>query len=66
MLNGGVGAIGILFLLGNGFGSRAFTDTLTSTGTVAGGSVVNGRHLSFGLDPTRQMWVACRLFNLNM
>jgi hypothetical protein len=65
MLKGGVGAMGAMFLLGNGFGSRAFADVLSSTGTVAGGFVVNGRHLSFGPDPSRQMWVAGQLFNLN-
>ena len=27
--------------------------------------MVNGRHLSFGSDPQRQMWVAGQLFNLN-
>jgi len=54
-----------MFLLGNGFGSQAFADILSSTGTVAGGFVVNGRHLSFGVDPSRQMWVAGQLFNLN-
>ncbi len=65
MLKGSVGAVGATFLLGNGFGSPAFADQLTSTGTVAGGFVVNGRHLSFGADPQRQMWVAGQLFNLN-
>jgi phenylpyruvate tautomerase PptA (4-oxalocrotonate tautomerase family) len=54
-----------MFLLRNGFGSRAFADNLTSTGTIAGGFVVNGRHLSFGPDPSRQMWVVGQLFNLN-
>src|ERR1700722_1969399 len=65
VLKGGVGAVGAAFLLGNGFGSRAFADQLTSTGTVAGGFVINGRHLAFGPQPERQMWVAGQLFNLN-
>jgi hypothetical protein len=65
MLKGGVGAAGAAFLLGNGFGSRAFADQLTSTGTVAGGFVINGRHLAFGADPRHQMAVAGQLFNLN-
>ena len=38
---------------------------LASTGTVAGGFLVNGRHLSFGDDPSREMWVGGQLFNLN-
>ena len=38
---------------------------MATTGTVAGGFVVNGRHLSFGPNPQRQMWVAGPLFNLN-
>jgi hypothetical protein len=64
ILRGSIGAAGAAFLLG-GLGEVAFADSLTSTGTVAGGFVVNGRHLSFGLDPQRQMWVAGQLFNLN-
>jgi Calcineurin-like phosphoesterase len=52
-------------MLGNGFGSPAFAEQLSSTGTVAGGFVVNGRHLAFGADPQRQMAVAGQLFNLN-
>ena len=37
----------------------------TGLGTVAGGFLVNGRHLSFGDDPTTEMWVGGQLFNLN-
>jgi Calcineurin-like phosphoesterase len=37
----------------------------TGLGTIAGGFLVNGRHLSFGEDPTTQMWVGGQLFNLN-
>ena len=65
MLRGSIGAAGAAFLLGGSSGQRAFADVLTSTGTVAGGFVVNGRHLSFGPDPEREMWVAGQLFNLN-
>ena len=65
MIRGSITAAGAAFLLGGGFGDRAFADALTSTGTVAGGFVVNGRHLSFGADPQRQMWVAGQLFNVN-
>lgn len=64
MLRGSAGALGAIGLFG-GLGGTAFADGLTSTGTVAGGFVVNGRHLSFGPDPRRQMWVAGQLFNLN-
>jgi Calcineurin-like phosphoesterase len=65
LLTGTVGAAGAMFLLGNGYGSRAFAEQLTSTGTVAGGFVVNGRHLAFGEDPQRQMAIGGQLFNLN-
>jgi hypothetical protein len=65
MIRGSVGAAGAAFLLGGGAAETAFADVLTHTGTVAGGFVVNGRHLSFGSDPERQMWVAGQLFNLN-
>jgi Calcineurin-like phosphoesterase len=65
VLMGSVSAVGAAFLLGNGYGSRAFADQLASTGTIADGFVVNGRHLSFGADPEREMWVAGQLFNLN-
>ncbi len=64
MLRGGIGAAGASFLLG-GLGTSAFADTLASTGTVADGFVVNGRHLAFGPNPQRQMWVAGQLFNLS-
>jgi hypothetical protein len=65
MIAGGVGVAGAAFLLGNGYGSRAFAAQLSSTGTIAGGFVINGRHLAFGADPLRQMAVAGQLFNLN-
>jgi hypothetical protein len=64
IFRGSIGAAGVAFLLG-GLSKTAFADALTSTGTVAGGFVVNGRHLSFGQDPQRQMWVAGQLFDLN-
>jgi hypothetical protein len=65
ILMGSVGAVGATFLLGNGYGSRAFADQLTSTGTIADGFVVNGRHVGFGSHPQSEMWVAGQLFNLN-
>ena len=51
-------------------GTRAWSDpdiasATTGLGTVAGGFLVNGRHLSFGDDPTTEMWVGGQLFNLN-
>jgi hypothetical protein len=65
LLKGSVGAAGAALLLGNGFGSPAFAEQLSSTGTIAGGFVVNGRHLAFGADPRHEMAVAGQLFNLN-
>jgi hypothetical protein len=65
ILRGSVSAAGAAFLLGGVAGEPAFADALASTGTVADGFVVNGRHLSFGPDPRRQMWVAGQLFNLH-
>jgi hypothetical protein len=65
ILRGSIGVAGAAFLLGGTSGQRAFADVLSSTGTVADGFVVNGRHLSFGADPEREMWVAGQLFNLN-
>jgi hypothetical protein len=44
---------------------QAVAAVIASTGTVAGGFLVNGRHLSFGDDPSREMWVGGQLFNLN-
>jgi len=64
ILRGGVSAAGAAFLLGGATGTAFAADTLTSTGTIADGFVVNGRHLSFGPDPERSMWVAGQLFNL--
>jgi hypothetical protein len=32
--------------------------------TIAGGFVVNGRHLSFGADPATEMWAGGQLINL--
>jgi hypothetical protein len=64
MLRGGISLAGAAFLLGGTSGQRAFAGTLSSTGTIADGFVVNGRHLSFGPDPETQMWVAGQLLNL--
>jgi hypothetical protein len=65
MIRGSIGAAGAAFLLGGGAAGTAFAETLSHTGTIAGGFVVNGRHLSFGPNPHKQMWVAGQLFNLN-
>jgi hypothetical protein len=69
VLRGGVSAAGASLLLGGGFAAPAYAsstaDDLATAGTIAGGFVVNGRHLSFGPNPQRQMWVAGQLFNLN-
>ncbi|MGD0556157.1 MAG: metallophosphoesterase family protein [Streptosporangiaceae bacterium] len=66
MLTGAVGAAAGGLLLGPGnWSDQAVAAVLASTGTVAGGFVVNGRHLSFGDDPARQMWVGAQLINLN-
>jgi hypothetical protein len=66
VVRGAVGAAAGSLLLGSGqWSGRAVAAVLADTGTVAGGFVVNGRHLSFGDDPTTQMWVGGQLFNIN-
>jgi hypothetical protein len=60
LVRGTVGA-GLLF----GTASRAGAAVLTDAGTIAGGFVVNGRHLSFGADPSTAMWAGGQLINLN-
>jgi hypothetical protein len=64
ILRGGISAAGATFLLGGATGT-ALAGPLAAAGTIADGFVVNGRHLSFGADPERSMWVAGQLFNLN-
>ncbi|HTR91982.1 MAG TPA: metallophosphoesterase family protein [Trebonia sp.] len=66
MISGSVGAAAAGLLLGpGGWPARAAAAAVAATGTVAGGFLVNGRHLSFGDDPSTQMWVGGQLFNLN-
>src|ERR1700733_12714072 len=66
VVRGAVGAAAGSLLLGSGrWSGQAVAAVLAETGTVAGGFVVNGRHLSFGDDPTREMWVGGQLFNIN-
>jgi len=66
IVRGAVGAAAGSLLLGAGnWSDQAVAAVIASTGTVAGGFLVNGRHLSFGDDPSREMWVGGQLFNLN-
>src|SRR5580704_380464 len=58
-------AVGRLLLGPGNWSEQAVASAVASVGTVAGGFVVNGRHLSFGDDPRREMWVGGQLFNLN-
>jgi hypothetical protein len=62
ILRGSVGAAAGSLLLGPGLWSQ---QAVAAAGTVAGGFLVNGRHLSFGDDPRREMSVSGQLFNLN-
>src|ERR1700733_373891 len=64
---GAVGAAAGSLLLGSSarWSDRAVAAVLADTGTVAGGFLVNGRHLSFGDDPTREMWAGGQLFNIH-
>jgi Calcineurin-like phosphoesterase len=65
VFRGAIGAAAGGLLLGSGrWPESAVAAVLASTGTVAGGFLVNGRHLSFGDDPTREMWVGGQLFNI--
>jgi hypothetical protein len=66
IFRGAVGSAAGGFLLGSGsWSAQAVAAAAASTGTVAGGWLVNGRHLSFGDDPATQMWAAGQLFNLH-
>src|ERR1700729_933393 len=66
IVRGAVRAAAGSLLLGAGtWSDQAVAAVIANTGTVAGGFLVNGRHLSFGDDPTREMWVGGQLFNLN-
>jgi hypothetical protein len=66
IMQGAIGAAAGSLLLGAGaWSDSAVAAVIASTGTVAGGFLVNGRHLSFGDDPSREMWVGGQLFNLN-
>ncbi len=66
VVRGAVGAAAGSLLLGSGrWSGSAVASVIAATGTIAGGFVVNGRHLSFGNDPTSQMSVGGQLFNLH-
>ena len=67
VFRGAVGAAAGSLLLGSGgpWAGRAVAAVMADTGTVAGGFLVNGRHLSFGDDPTREMWAGGQVFNIN-
>jgi hypothetical protein len=57
VFRGAVGAAAGSLPLGSGrWADQAVAATLARTGTIAGGFVVNGRHLSFGADPATEMW----------
>src|SRR5580704_16545148 len=69
MFRGAVGAAAGSLLLGSSarWSDQAVAAAMADTGTVAGGFLVNWRHLSFGDDPTREMWAGGggQLFNIN-
>ncbi len=66
VVRGAVGAAAGSLLLGSGrWADAAVAATLAGTGTIAGGFVVNGRHLSFGEDPATEMRVGGQLFNVS-
>jgi hypothetical protein len=66
VLKGSVGAAAGSLLLGPGLWSgSAVAAAIAAAGTVAGGFLVNGRHLSFGDDPRREMWVGGQLINVD-
>jgi hypothetical protein len=66
VVRGAVGAAAGTLLLGSGrWADAAVAATLAGTGTIAGGFVVNGRHLSFGEDPATEMRVGGQLFNVS-
>jgi hypothetical protein len=66
VVRGAVGAAAGTLLLGSGrWADAAVAATLAGTGTIAAGFVVNGRHLSFGEDPTTEMRVGGQLINVH-
>jgi hypothetical protein len=61
LIRGTVGVAAGGLLLGPGWVSKA----LPVSGTIADGFAVNGRHLSFGADPSRHVAAGAQLINLN-
>jgi hypothetical protein len=65
MVRGAIGAAAGSLLLGPGLWSQqAVAAVIAAAGTVGGGFLVNGRHLSYGNDPRREMWVGGQLLNV--
>jgi hypothetical protein len=66
VVRGAVGAAAGSLLPGSGrWADAAVAATLAGTGTIAGGFVVNGQHLSFGEDPATEMRVGGQLLNVS-
>jgi hypothetical protein len=66
VVRGSIGAAAGGLLLGPGlWPDRAVAAVVAAAGTVAGGFLVNGRHLAFGDDPRHEMWVSGQLFNVH-
>jgi Calcineurin-like phosphoesterase len=66
MVRGAVGAAAGSLLLGPGpWSEQAVAAVIAAAGTVAGGFLVNGRHLSYGNDPRREMRVGGQLINVH-
>ena len=65
VIRGSAGAAAGGLLLGTGaWPARAIAAAAASAGTIAGGFLVNGRHLSFGDDPCTQVRVGGQLISL--
>jgi hypothetical protein len=66
LLKGAVSGVTAAALIGTrAWAEPGIASAATGLGTIAGGFLVNGRHLSFGDDPTSEMWVCGQLFNVN-
>src|SRR5580704_3003275 len=66
LFKGAITSVTAAALLGErAWSEPALASASTGLGTVAGGFLVNGRHLSFGDDATTEMWVGGQLFNIN-
>lgn len=66
LLKGAISGAAAAALLGaRSWSELEVASAANGLGTIAGGFLVNGRHLAFGDDPTSQMWVGGQLFNVN-